>query len=29
VEGSDLFILDATFWWDDELARVSGLAKTS
>lgn len=29
VEGADLFILDATFWWDDELARVSGLAKTS
>lgn len=29
VEGADLFILDATFWWDDELARVSGIAKTS
>jgi pyrroloquinoline quinone biosynthesis protein B len=29
VEGADLFILDATFWWDDELARVSGLVKTS
>ena len=29
VEGADLFILDATFWWDDELARVSGLEKTS
>ena len=29
VEGSDMFILDATFWWNDELARVSGLKKTS
>ena len=29
VDGADLFILDATFWWDDELARVSGLTKTS
>jgi pyrroloquinoline quinone biosynthesis protein B len=29
VEGADLFMLDATFWWNDELARVSGLAKTS
>jgi pyrroloquinoline quinone biosynthesis protein B len=29
VEGADLFMLDATFWWDDELARISGLAKTS
>ncbi len=29
VEGADLFILDATFWWDDELGRVSGLNKTS
>ncbi len=29
VEGADLFVLDATFWWDDELARISGLAKTS
>lgn len=29
VEGSDLFILDGTFWWDDELERVSGLRKTS
>jgi pyrroloquinoline quinone biosynthesis protein B len=29
VDGADLFMLDATFWWDDELARVSGLAKTS
>jgi pyrroloquinoline quinone biosynthesis protein B len=29
VEGADLFMLDATFWWDDELARVSSLGKTS
>ncbi len=29
VEGANLFILDATFWWDDELARVSGINKTS
>jgi len=29
VEGSDLFMLDATFWWDDELNRISGLGKTS
>ncbi|UCH56731.1 MAG: MBL fold metallo-hydrolase [Candidatus Bathyarchaeota archaeon] len=29
VAGADLFMLDATFWWDDELKRVSGLKKTS
>ena len=29
VEGADLFILDATFWWNDELTRMSGLRKTS
>jgi pyrroloquinoline quinone biosynthesis protein B len=29
VEGADLFMLDATFWWDDELNRISGLRKTS
>ena len=29
VEGADLFMLDGTFWWDDELARISGLAKRS
>jgi pyrroloquinoline quinone biosynthesis protein B len=29
VEGADLFMLDATFWWDDELNRISGLKKTS
>lgn len=29
VEGADLFILDGTFWWDDELTRISGLGRTS
>jgi pyrroloquinoline quinone biosynthesis protein B len=29
VKGVDLYMLDATFWWDDELARISGLEKTS
>jgi len=29
IHGADLFMLDGTFWWDDELARVSGLGKTS
>lgn len=29
VEGADLFILDATFWWNDELSVVSGIEKTS
>ena len=29
VKGADLYMLDATFWWDDELARISGLAMTS
>jgi pyrroloquinoline quinone biosynthesis protein B len=29
VEGSDLFMLDGTFWWDDELSRVSGISVTS
>lgn len=29
VEGADLFMLDGTFWWDNELERVSGLKKTS
>lgn len=29
VEGADLFMLDATFWWDEELNRISGLRKTS
>jgi pyrroloquinoline quinone biosynthesis protein B len=29
VQGADLFMLDATFWWDDELAKISGLRKSS
>ncbi len=29
IPGADLFMLDGTFWWNDELARVSRLAKTS
>lgn len=29
IEGSQLFILDGTFWWEDELERISGLKKTS
>lgn len=29
LEGADLYILDATFYWDDELDRISGLPKTS
>lgn len=29
VKSSDLLILDGSFWWDDELARVSGIGKTS
>ena len=29
IEGADLFMLDASFWWNDELSRISGLAKTS
>jgi len=29
LRGADLFMLDATFWWDDELVRMSGLRKTS
>jgi pyrroloquinoline quinone biosynthesis protein B len=29
LEDADLFILDATFYWDDELVRISGLPKTS
>jgi pyrroloquinoline quinone biosynthesis protein B len=29
LDGVDMFMLDATFWWDDELARISGLRKTS
>jgi len=29
IQDADLFMLDGTFWWDDELAKVSGLGKTS
>ena len=29
IEGADLFMLDGTFWWNDELTRISGLKKTS
>jgi pyrroloquinoline quinone biosynthesis protein B len=27
--GADVFLVDATFWWDDELQRVSGIPVTS
>ena len=29
VSEADLFMLDATFWWNDELSRISGIDKTS
>jgi pyrroloquinoline quinone biosynthesis protein B len=29
LNGVDLYLLDATFWWDDELERVSGIPKSS
>lgn len=29
LDGADLFMLDGTFWWNDELDRLSGLRKTS
>ena len=29
VEGCDVFLVDATFWWDDELQRISGIPVTS
>jgi pyrroloquinoline quinone biosynthesis protein B len=29
INGVDLYLLDATFWWDNELKRVSGIPKTS
>ena len=29
LKGADLFIVDGCFWWDDELARVSGIPVTS
>ena len=29
LEGADVFLMDATFWWDDELDRISGIPITS
>jgi pyrroloquinoline quinone biosynthesis protein B len=29
LNGLDVFIVDATFWWDDELNRISGIPVTS
>jgi pyrroloquinoline quinone biosynthesis protein B len=29
LDGVDIFIMDATFWWDDELDRISGIPVTS
>ena len=29
VRGADVLLMDATFWWDDELKRVSGIPVTS
>jgi pyrroloquinoline quinone biosynthesis protein B len=29
LEGVEVFLMDATFWWDDELSRVSGIPVTS
>jgi len=29
LDGADLFIVDACFWWDDELTRISGIPVTS
>ena len=29
LEGADLFLMDATFWWDNELDRISGIPITS
>lgn len=29
LEGIDVFLMDATFWWDNELERVSGIPITS
>lgn len=29
LDGADLFLMDATFWWNDELERISGLRFTS
>jgi len=29
LNGADLFVVDACFWWDDELTRISGIPVTS
>lgn len=29
LEGADVFMMDATFWWDNELDRISGIPVTS
>ena len=29
LEGVDVFLMDATFWWDNELERISGIPITS
>ncbi len=29
LEGADVFLMDATFWWDNELERISGIPVTS
>ncbi|MBD3206928.1 MBL fold metallo-hydrolase [Candidatus Bathyarchaeota archaeon] len=29
LEGADVFMMDATFWWDNELERISGIPVTS
>jgi len=29
VEGGDMILLDGTFWWEDELLRVSGIDVSS
>jgi pyrroloquinoline quinone biosynthesis protein B len=29
LTGVDVFLMDATFWWDDELERISGIPVTS
>ncbi|MFA9435796.1 MAG: MBL fold metallo-hydrolase [Candidatus Bathyarchaeota archaeon] len=29
LEGADVLLMDATFWWDNELERISGIPSTS
>lgn len=29
IKGADVFLMDATFWWDNELERISGIPITS